>query len=380
MSRKGENIRKRKDGRWEARYMKSRDKNGNIRYGYLYAKTYREVKEKKIKKLSEIPYKALSQKKVTELSPNATFDEVSQYWKGKIRHTVKDSTYSNYETILNKQILPILGKYAFKELNNKKIWYFLQRKMEQGLSTGTIHVILSVLKNILNYAQAMGMYPAESLKFPRIAAGGNEIKIMEAEDYRVLEKRLMDNLDNFTFGILLCMHTGIRVGELSGLQWGDFNFCRKSIQIKRTVTRIKNLDQIPYPDSQKVGKTILHIGPPKTTNSMREIPLPDLLVSLAQCLKNHEENYVLTSTNKCMEPRIIQRKYAALLKECEIPPIKIHSLRHQFSCRWVEQGFDTKSLSEILGHTSVRTTLDLYVHIREDTKRNYMNQLIDIPK
>ncbi|MDO4277017.1 MAG: tyrosine-type recombinase/integrase [Eubacteriales bacterium] len=122
------------------------------------------------------------------------------------------------------------------------------------------------------------------------------------------------------------------------------------------------------------------MGPPKTTNSMREIPLPDLLVNLAQLLKNHEENYVLSGTNKCMEPRIIQRKYAALLKECEIPPIKIHSLRHQFSCRWVEQGFDTKSLSEILGHTSVRTTLDLYVHIREDTKRNYMNQLIDIHK
>ncbi|MDO4277120.1 MAG: hypothetical protein Q4D16_25955 [Eubacteriales bacterium] len=237
MSRKGENIRKRKDGRWEARYIKSRDEDGSIRYGYLYAKTYREVKEKKNKKISEIPYEVLSQKKVTELSPNATLEEVSLYWKGKIRHTVKDSTYSNYETILNNQILPILGSTPFKDLSNKNIWCFLQKKMEQDLSNGTIHVILSVLKNILNYAQSMGLYPAESLKFPRIAAGCNEIKIMEPDDYRILEKRLMENLDNFTFGILLCMHTGIRVGELSGLQWGDFNFNRKNIQIKRTVTR-----------------------------------------------------------------------------------------------------------------------------------------------
>ena len=173
------------------------------------------------------------------------------------------------------------------------------------------------------------------------------------------------------------MNTGIRVGELSGLRWEDFDFSRKKIYIRRTVIRIKNLDQVPDPKTNKIQKTILYIGTPKTANSNREIPLPDKLVELGKQLMGEKDTYILTGTSKCMEPRIIQRKYSSLLKTCNIPPIKIHSLRHQFSCRWVEQGFDTKSLSEILGHTSVKTTLDLYVHIRSDTKRRYMNELME---
>ena len=101
------------------------------------------------------------------------------------------------------------------------------------------------------------------------------------------------------------------------------------------------------------------------------------MICLAENLTQDEEKYILTGSSRCMEPRVIQRKYAALLKACGIPPIKIHSLRHQFSCRWVEHGFDAKSLSEILGHTSVRTTMDLYVHIQAETKRQYMNELME---
>ncbi|MDC7286899.1 site-specific integrase [Blautia schinkii] len=377
MSRKGENIRKRKDGRWEARYIKGRDTNGTIQYGYLYGKTYREVKEKKNKKISEIPRQILQPTKSTELPPDANVEMVSECWKTNVRHTVKDSTYSNYETILHNQILPIIGNCTVKDISNKTIWQFIQAKIEQGFASGTIHVTLSVLKNILKFAQTAGIYPAEDLKFPHVTGTGNDIKIMEVDDYRILEEYLIRNLNSFAYGILLCMHTGIRVGELSGLRWEDIDFQGKKICIRRTVTRIKNLDNLPDPMTHKINKTILHIGTPKTANSAREIPLPDKLLEIGHTLINKRENYILTGTEKCMEPRIIQRKYAILLKECQIPPIKIHSLRHQFSCRWVEQGFDTKSLSEILGHTSVRTTLDLYVHIRSDTKRKYMNQLME---
>ena len=114
----------------------------------------------------------------------------------------------------------------------------------------------------------------------------------------------------------------------------------------------------------------------KTEHSNREIPLPDKLLFYARRFCKENSYYILTGTGKCMEPRVIQRRYANLLKKCGIPPIKIHALRHQFSCRRVERGFDTKSLSEILGHTSVRTTLDLYVHIQAETKRQYMNQMM----
>lgn len=173
------------------------------------------------------------------------------------------------------------------------------------------------------------------------------------------------------------MHTGIRVGELSGLRWEDVDFAQHKIRIQRTVIRIKNLDQTANPDTGKIPKTILYIGPPKTEHSNREIPLPDKLLFYAKRFRKDGSAYILSGTARCMEPRVIQRRYAALLKTCGIPPIKIHALRHQFSCRWVEHGFDTKSLSEILGHTSVRTTLDLYVHIQAETKRQYMNQMME---
>lgn len=377
MSRKGENIRKRKDGRWEARYVKARDINGKIRYGYLYGRTYREVKQKKICKLSETQAETTRNGSVYCLAPSATVHTASQWWKFQIRHTVKDSTFSNYEAILENQILSEIGSTPVRNITNKTIWYLIQKKKEQGLSNGTIHVTLSVLRNVLNFAQSEGLSTAEPIKYPHLTVTNNDIKIMDIEDYQILEEYLIQHLDRFNYGILLCMNTGIRVGELSGLRWEDFDFSRKKLRICRTVIRIKNLDQIPDPVTHKIAKTILYIGSPKTANSHREIPIPDKLLELGQRLAGEKDTYILTGTSKCMEPRIIQRKYSALLKECQIPPLKIHSLRHQFSCRWVEQGFDTKSLSEILGHTSVRTTLDLYVHICSDTKRKYMNQLMD---
>ena len=232
MCRKGENIRKRKDGRWEARYIKCRDPEGKIHYGSLYGKTYGEVKDKRNKKIAEVPGYGHLVRNPGILNYQATFETVAEHWKHEIR-------------------------------------------------------------------------------------------------------------------------------------------------IQRTVIRIKNLDQTANPDTGKIPKTILYIGPPKTEHSNREIPLPDKLLFYAKRFRKDGSAYILSGTVRCMEPRVIQRRYVALLKTCGIPPIKIHALRHQFSCRWVEHGFDTKSLSEILGHTSVRTTLDLYVHIQAETKRQYMNQMME---
>ena len=232
MCRKGENIRKRKDGRWEARYIKYRDPERKIHYGSLYGKTYGEVKDKRNKKIAEVPGYGHLVRNSGILTYQATFETIADHWKQEIR-------------------------------------------------------------------------------------------------------------------------------------------------IQRTVIRIKNLDQTANPDTGKIPKTILYIGPPKTEHSNREIPLPDKLLFYAKRFRKDGSAYILSGTARCMEPRVIQRRYAALLKTCGIPPIKIHALRHQFSCRWVEHGFDTKSLSEILGHTSVRTTLDLYVHIQAETKRQYMNQMME---
>lgn len=377
MCRKGENIRKRKDGRWEARYIKYRDPEGKIHYGSLYGKTYGEVKDKRNKKIAEVPGYGHLVRNPGILNYQATFETAAEHWKQEIRYTIKDSTFSNYEAILKNQLLPELGSTQIRKISNSQITQLIHKKKELALSAGTIHVILSVLRSILNFAAKGGVYTSEPIRYPHLAGTSQEVQIMKLANYNQLEKFLIDNISDFHFGLLLCMHTGIRVGELSGLRWEDVDFAQHKIRIQRTVIRIKNLDQTANPDTGKIPKTILYIGPPKTEHSNREIPLPDKLLFYAKCFRKDGSAYILSGTARCMEPRVIQRRYAALLKTCEIPPIKIHALRHQFSCRWVEHGFDTKSLSEILGHTSVRTTLDLYVHIQAETKRQYMNQMME---
>jgi integrase len=376
MSRKGENIRKRKDGRWEARYIKTRDSSGKICYGYVYGKTYREAKEQRNLKIATLSDRPKQQYTVT-IDYCADVKTIGALWLKSIRHTVKESTYANYESILEKQILPELGNILLTEIDNSRLSSFIQGKLDKKMASGSIHVMTSVLKGILHYGEILGFSPAEALCFPKVGGSACRVSIMSTEHYRKLEQHLLNHLNPFCFGILLCMNTGIRVGELSGLRWEDIDFPEKKMYIRRTVSRIRNLEQTEDSQSNEQPKTILHIGSPKTVNSERVIPLPDRILTLAKDLQGQDSCYIMSGTEKCMEPRTIQRQFTTILKKCEIPHINIHALRHQFSCRWVEQGFDTKSLSEILGHTSVKTTLDLYVHIRMDTKREYMNQLME---
>lgn len=377
MSRRGENIRKRKDGRWEARYVKARDVTGKIHYGYIYGKTYREVKQKKAEFMTKTPIIKHSQDNKHHLKSNITLNAAAEYWKIDIRHTIKDSTFCSYLTNLERHILPAIGDYPVREITSETVRLFVESLTAQGLAAGSIHVILTILKSVLNFAHEQGVSAEESIKTPHLPVTSGEISIMNAVDYSTLEDYLLNHLDNFNFGILLCMNTGMRVGELSGLRWEDLDLKKKQISICRTVNRIKNLEQKENSLTHKIQKTILHIGTPKSMTSFREIPLPDKLVELSQKLHNTEGTYLLSGTERCMEPRIIERKYSVLLNICGIPHVKFHSLRHLFSSRWVKQGFDTKTLSEVLGHASVHTTLDLYVHMQFDTKRKYMNELME---
>ena len=168
MSRRGENIRKRKDGRWEARYVKGRDIDGKIRYGYLYGRSYTEVKDKKAKIISENPNLYLYGSQSSTPPLDDQIRTVSIQWKSHIRYTVKESTYSNYEEILDNHILPLLGQMQVKKFTNHTLTGFVQKKLEQGMAFGSIHVILSVLKNILRYAQEFGYFPATKKPEPLV--------------------------------------------------------------------------------------------------------------------------------------------------------------------------------------------------------------------
>lgn len=368
MPRKGENIRKRKDGRWEARYEKSRDQNGRIQYGYVYAHTYDSVKKKKLAILCK-------NRPQTNIGRKILFRNLNQEWLASVRYTVKISTYTCYETLISIHIIPEFGDIPVKYISSDSIYRFSEKLKKEGLSSRTIKNILILFHSILQYGEKQGYINHLSqleFRYPKIIE--HSFNIISQENLTKLISVLCTDTSRFSIGILLCIYTGIRVGELSGIRWEDIDFEQRILHIRRTISRVKNLDHTAGAD--KLQKTILLIGPPKSPSSIRDIPISDFLLEKLKSIATDQDAYLLTGTNlKCMEPRTIQRKFKRLLEQCEIPNINIHSLRHAFASRCIEMGIDSKTLSEILGHSSVKITMDIYVHCSMKQKQKYMEKL-----
>ena len=346
MPRKGENIRKRKDGRWEARYEKCRDQNGRIQYGYLYGRTYEAVKKKKLAVLCQ---------NNLQNSPGKcyVFRNLSEEWMLSMRYAVKLSTYACYETLLDTHILPEFGDMPLKYISSASVYAFSEKLKQQGLSPRTIKNLLILFHSILRYGEKQGYLNLSQLEFRYPKINTSPFQLISHEHLTKLITVLSAEDSEFSIGILLCIYTGIRVGELSGIRWEDIDFDKKLLHIRRTISRIKNLDYSGESDEEP--KTVLMIGPPKSVSSIRDIPIPDFLLKKMKRIAAEPDSYLLTGTNrKCMEPRNIQRKFQKLLQQCKIPSINIHSLRHAFATRCTEMGFDSKTLSEILGHSSVK--------------------------
>ena len=204
------------------------------------------------------------------------------------------------------------------------------------MSAGTIHVILSVLRSILNFAAKGGVYTSEPIRYPHLAGTSQEVQIMKLANYNQLEKFFIDNISDFHFGLLLCMHTGIRVGELSGLRWEDVDFAQHKIRIQRTVIRIKKSGSDRQSGHRKIPKTILYIGPPKTEHSNREIPLPDKLLFYAKRFRKRWLRIYFVWNCQMHGAAGNPAQICSTAENLWNSPIKIHALRHQFSCRWVE--------------------------------------------
>ena len=369
MAKKGENIYKRKDGRWEARYEKGRDFKGNIIYGSLYGKSYREVKEKKNRKLSEF------QESVNIFTSRYKIRYVSCKWLEKIRYTVKDSTYSCYVTLVHKHIIPYFGNDSV--VTSDDIQRFIYRKVSCGLAPATVRSIVILLDRILVYGEEEKMLPVMKRKI--IAPKNIHVQkhTLDAVQLNTLARFLYSEKGRFELGVLLCMNTGIRIGELCGLKWEDFDLKNEVFEIRRSVSRIRNVDD----DGQTVKKsgisrTLVVVSSPKTVSSIRQIPIPHHLLEDIKTQYTSREDYLLTGTTECMEPRRVQRKFEWILKTCGLPHVTFHSLRHSFASRCIEDGVDSKALSEILGHSSVKITMDVYVHSNMEQKKRYMDQLV----
>ena len=369
MARKGENIRKRKDGRWEARYEKGRNPDGSIQYGYVYARKYSDVKSKRNMALQNLE-KENSKRRRREVL--LTFEDLLNEWKAEIRHNVKDSSYFFYEIIADHHLRPYFGNLQIMQLTSDVAQNFVQCKIEENLSSSYIHSIMLIFQSILKSAQRKGLIDISPLYFqvPRIKK--KSLEIFTDQEWQLLEGYLKVQLDEFSLGLRLCMYTGLRIGELSGLTWGDIDAVNGQLSVRRTVYRTKNVN---YDAVYNTAKTTLCIGSPKTQSSLREIPLPCFLLEETHDYRREDNIYILTGTTKCMEPRNIQKRYKTLLHQCGLRYLNFHSLRHSFATIGIKRGYDYKTLSEILGHASVNTTLNVYVHSNIERKRQCMELL-----
>lgn len=371
MARRGENIFKRKDGRWEAR-IGAEHVDGKQHYHSVYGKTYAEVKAKK----EEYLYLCRNATAPTE-QRSATFSWAAEHWLKTIGSTVKESTYTRYYRNVHSYLMPHFSKYSISKLDSEAVNRFKDElltsggKRGNGLSEKTVTDILSVLKLILIHAAEEGCSTMNVGLIRNPRRKKHEIKTVPSAKLDRLEDILLNSNDNISLGILLTLHTGIRNGELCGLRWEDFHFNSKTVRIRRTVERIADLDPLTS------AKTKVIVSEPKTEASHREIPLPRVLCKYLKSRCGAPNTYILTGTDKPCEPHTLYVRYERFLRRYGFDSYTFHALRHTFATRGIESGFDVKSLSEILGHSDITTTLRCYVHPSVEQKRRQMEAMFD---
>lgn len=298
-----------------------------------------------------------------------TIGEVAALWKKDKQQYVKQSTIAAYALILENHILPVFGDKV--QLAETDVQAFALMKLQDGLSQKTVKDILIVLKMIQKFGAKNGDLPFMewSVKFPTEQTK-QELEVLSINN----QKRIMQYaIDNFTFrnlGIYICLSTGIRIGEVCALKWGDINIATETISINRTIERIYVID-----DEKRHTEVV--IGTPKTKNSLREIPMSKELLKIVRPLKKvmNDEYFILTNEAKPTEPRTYRNYYKQLLKQLGIPDLKFHGLRHSFATRCIESQCDYKTVSVILGHANISTTLNLYVHPNMEQKKKCINQM-----
>lgn len=347
----------RKDGRWECRISLGKDENGKRKFRSFYGKTREEAEYRMM----------ISQQNANEVYAvtEMTVRELVTEWIYVQSARLKESTSANYRMKAEKHIIPAFGNIQCCLLKAKDIYAFVERKLKEGLSARYLADIIVLLKSVFRYA-------SREYHIKNVLDGIVMPKRRKAE-IDVLSKAQQEKLRNFidshanlgTLGVSLSMYMGLRVGEICALQWGDIDLEKRTLTVRKTIQRVQCFT------GDK--KTRLTITEPKSNCSKREIPIPDCLVPMLTKFRSRNNVYVVSGTRKPIEPRTMQYRFAKILNNADLPSVHFHSLRHLFATNCVKLGFDVKTLSEILGHSSIEITMNLYVHSDMERKRACMS-------
>ena len=366
MGRHGENIRKRSDGRWEARYMAYDEEKGGKVCRSVYGHTYEEAKEKRAA-ASRLPAVLAGTENAsgqgTDAPKDIDFAAAAREWLADVKSAQKPSTFEKYSFIYHSYLEKPFGGVTLRQFTEKTACDSLA---SCGAASESLQKsIYGVLNGILRYASCKYHMALPEIKRPSVKASRKEAGTFTKSEQAKLLSVLCVDTDRFRLGVLLCLFTGLRLGELCALKWSDIDFTNKTLTVRRTVQRL-------YVENAAT-KTALVETAPKSGNSKREIPLQDAVVTLLNDFRNAKE-YVFGG-DKPLDPRTMQNHYKKILKEAGVTYKNFHTLRHTYATNCIEGGTDVKSLSEMLGHSSVKITLNYYVHPSMDTKRRYADSL-----
>lgn len=300
-----------------------------------------------------------------------TIKDLAALWKKDKRLYVKQSTYSAYALIVENQIIPTFG--SLQAVTEGDVQSFVIERLNAGLCQKYVKDILIVLKMIVRHGVKLGylQHSEWDIKYPT-SPEKQEVEVLTTANHR----KILDYISrNFTFrnlGIYICLTTGLRIGEVCGLKWSDLDVERAMLTVQRTIERIYLIED----DGTK--RTQIVVNTPKTINSAREIPLGKALMAMIRPLKKvvNGDYYVISNEQMPIEPRTYRNYYMKLMKQLGVPPLKFHGLRHSFATRCIESNCDYKTVSVLLGHANIATTLNLYVHPNMEQKKKCIDKML----
>lgn len=315
-----------------------------------------------------------------------TFKKLCDEWLTNKRYSVKETTYAGYVSRLKRDFLPVFGRKKLSDVTDDMLNRHFKRLLTEGKRDGrgglapkTVTDLKSIISQILKYSRKKGYGGPDPSMLMTISKPKPENKVLTKEEQKALEQFCLSEGDPLCVGVILTLYSGLRIGELCALKWGDIDQKSGQIRVTKTMTRVQNFDKGAR------HKTKVIIGEPKTASSRRTIPLPTFLKAYVASNRRGDDCYITTGTPDYTEPRTCRELYKKILKAAGVQDCSFHALRHTFATRCVEINFDIKTLSEILGHSSVGVTMNRYVHPTIEMKQSGMDRLgslttVEFPK
>lgn len=302
------------------------------------------------------------------------FGEVYSSWREEKKEYVKRSTMSVYMLLAEKHLLPEFGMRT--AIHERDVQEFVLKKIAGGLSHKSVKDVMIVMRMVMKHGFKNGWADAcqWDIKYPK-EHHRQGMKVLTPSEQRRIMDFLSMHMSYRNLGIYICLSTGMRIGEICALKWSDIDVKERIISVRRTLERIYVIDR-------GVRHTEIVEGPPKTINSMREIPISTQLIKVLRPIMKivHNDAYVLTNDIKPLEPRLYRSYYTNMLRRHNLPRINFHGLRHSFATRCIESNCDYKTVSIILGHSNISTTMNLYVHPDMEQKRKCINRVMRVFK